>query len=91
MSPLKLPKLPDRETTKLSFAASADLKRQLDAYAALYAKEYGRKEALADLIPFMLEAFLVSDRAFQKAMRGQRDQPDTKRPIADPKSGVQSD
>lgn len=69
MSPLKLPKLPDRETTKLSFVASADLKRQLDAYAALYAKEYGRKEALSDLIPFILEAFLTSDREFQKAMR----------------------
>lgn len=69
MSPLKLPKLPNRETTKLSFAASADLKQQLDAYAALYAKEYGRKEALADLIPSMLEAFLASDREFQKARR----------------------
>ncbi|WP_306120446.1 MULTISPECIES: DUF2274 domain-containing protein [unclassified Roseitalea] len=69
MSPLKLPKLPDRETTKLSFVASADLKRQLDAYAALYAKEYGKKEALADLIPYMLEAFLASDREFQKLLR----------------------
>jgi len=69
MSPLKLPKLPDRETAKLSFVASADLKRQLEEYAALYAKEYGRKEALADLIPFMLEAFLASDREFQKALR----------------------
>lgn len=91
MSPLKLPKLPDRETTKLSFAASADLKRQLDAYAALYAKQYGRKEALADLIPFMLEAFLASDREFQKTLRAQRDQHDIKRPIADPKTGIQSD
>ena len=70
MSPLKLPKLPDRETTKLSFAASAELKKQLDAYAALYAREYGRREQLTDLIPFMLEAFLASDREFQKAMRG---------------------
>ncbi|MCR9120998.1 MAG: DUF2274 domain-containing protein [Phyllobacteriaceae bacterium] len=90
MSPLKLPKLPDRETTKLSFAASADLKRQLDAYAALYTKEYGRKEALADLIPYMLEAFLASDREFQKALRVHRDQHDTNRPIAASKSSIQS-
>ena len=69
MSPLKLPKLPDRETTKLSFAASTELKKQLEEYAALYAQEYGHKEALADLIPFMLEAFLASDREFQKALR----------------------
>ena len=90
MSPLKLPKLPDRETTKLSFAASADLKWQLDAYAALYAKEYGRKEALADLIPFMLEAFLASDRQFQKALRSGRNQHDTNSATADPNSSVQS-
>ena len=69
MSPLKLPKLPDRETTKLSFVASTELKKQLEEYAALYTQEYGRKEALADLIPFMLEAFLASDREFQKALR----------------------
>lgn len=41
-----------------------------DAYAALYAREYGRREQLTDLIPFMLEAFLASDREFQKPMRG---------------------
>ena len=91
MSPLKLPKLPDRETTKLSFAASADLRRQLDAYAALYAKEYGRKEALADLIPFMLEAFLASDREFQKALRNRQVRQPSPEPAAKLKGSIQSD
>lgn len=71
--------------------AGAELKKQLDEYAALYVKVYGHKEALADLIPFMLEAFLASDRAFQKAMRGRQDQHDTKRPVTDPNTGAQSD
>ncbi|WP_136661370.1 DUF2274 domain-containing protein, partial [Nitratireductor sp. XY-223] len=34
MSPLKLKKLPNRETAKITFTASADLQQMLEAYAA---------------------------------------------------------
>jgi hypothetical protein len=44
----------------------ADLTR----YAALYKETYGQEEAVADLIPSMLTAFLDSDRAFAKARSG---------------------
>lgn len=67
MSPLKLGKLPDRETTKITFAASAELSKKLDDYAKAYEAEYGRPEKVEDLIPHMLEAFMKADRGFRKA------------------------
>ncbi|HWU96348.1 MAG TPA: DUF2274 domain-containing protein, partial [Sphingomonas sp.] len=39
-------------------------------YAALYKEAYGQEEAVSDLIPSMLTAFLDSDRAFAKARLG---------------------
>ena len=72
MSPLKLSKLPDRETVKITFAANTELNRLLEAYAQAYEAEYARKETVPDLIPHMLEAFIRSDRGFRN-QRTQRD------------------
>jgi hypothetical protein len=66
MSPLKLGKLPNRETSKITFAASAELGRLLEEYAQAYETEYRQKEAVPDLIPHMLEAFIKADRGFKK-------------------------
>lgn len=66
MSPLKLGKLPDRETVKITFAASTELNRLLEAYAQTYEAEYGQKETVPDLIPHMLEAFIKTDQGFRK-------------------------
>lgn len=68
MSPLKLKKLPNRETAKITFTASADLQQMLEAYANLYEAEYGEREAITDLIPYMLETFVGSDRQLRKAI-----------------------
>jgi hypothetical protein len=68
MSTLKLKMLPDRETSKITFAANAELRKLLEAYAELYAKQYGKRETAADLIPYMLEAFISSDRQFRRAV-----------------------
>lgn len=37
--------------------------------AALYEATYGETESVADLIPFMLRAFLDGDRAFSRARK----------------------
>lgn len=66
---LKLDKLPDRESVKITFTASADLKSALNDYAELYRRAYGQKESVADLIPFMLEAFMSADPGFKRARR----------------------
>ena len=69
MSELKLGKLPDRTPVKIVITVSPDLNQALRDYAAIYRATYGEAESVADLIPFMLSAFLESDRAFAKARK----------------------
>ena len=66
---LKLGKLPDRTPVRITITASPELNQGLRDYAALYRATYGEAESLADLIPFMLAAFLESDRGFAKAVK----------------------
>ena len=66
---LKLAKLPDRTPVRITVTVSADLNQALSDYQKLYAATYDTTEKIADLIPFMLEAFLDSDRAFAKARK----------------------
>jgi hypothetical protein len=69
MSELKLGKLPDRTPVKITITVSPDLNLALRDYAAIYRTTYGEAESVADLIPFMLGAFLESDRGFAKARK----------------------
>ena len=69
MPELKLGKLPDRTPVKISFAASPELNQALRDYAAVYRAAYGQGEAVEELVPFMLEAFLEGDRGFAKARK----------------------
>jgi hypothetical protein len=69
MSELKLGKLPDRTPVRITITVSPDLNQALRDYAAIYRTTYGGAESVADLIPFMLGAFLESDRGFAKARK----------------------
>lgn len=69
MPELKLAKLPRRTPVKIVVVVNPDLARALDDYAAIYRAEYGDAESVASLIPFMLGAFLESDKGFAKARR----------------------
>ena len=66
---LKLPQLPDRVPVRIVIHVSPEQNRALTAYAAAYRQAYGREESVADLIPFMLDAFLAGDREFAKARK----------------------
>ncbi|MDQ1153461.1 DUF2274 domain-containing protein [Brevundimonas sp. SORGH_AS_0993] len=66
---LKLAKLPDRTPVKITITVMPDLNRALSDYAAVYKEAYGEKAEVADLIPFMLDAFLAADREFAKARK----------------------
>lgn len=46
-----------------------ELHASIGEYAAFYHEQYGREEAVGDLIPAMLAAFLDNDRAFQRLRR----------------------
>lgn len=69
MSGLKLPKLPDRTPVKISISLRPDLHKRLQAYAEFYKETYGEAENLVELIPYMLEEFLKSDKAFSARAR----------------------
>jgi hypothetical protein len=66
---LRLAKLPDRTPVKITISLSPDLHQALRLYAVLYEETYGEMEAVADLIPFMLDSFLKGDRAFAQARK----------------------
>lgn len=67
MADLRLAKLPDRSPVKITIILSPALSQDLVAYATAYEAAYGEREAVADLIPFMLEQYLASDRAFSRS------------------------
>lgn len=69
---LKLPKLPDRTPVKLTVTLNPELHQRLQSYTALYRDTYGTPEPVADLIPYMLDAFLDSDRGYAKAQKQDR-------------------
>ena len=69
MPEIKLPRLPDRTPIKLSVTVGAELHQSLKDYAELYQAAYGTCEQVVDLIPFMLEAFLQSDKAHSKTQK----------------------
>ncbi len=69
MADLKLARLPDRKPVKLTIEIMPDLEQALADYAAAYEAAYGRQEKPADLVPYMLHAFLESDREFAKTRR----------------------
>jgi hypothetical protein len=69
MAALKLRQLPDRTPVRLTVAIAPELHRRLEEYAAIYREVYGTQESVANLVPFMLQTFLESDRAFQRVRR----------------------
>lgn len=69
MTDIKLAKLPDRTPVKAQITLSADLHQALQDYADHYERAYGTREPLTELIPFMLETFLASDRSFVRRPR----------------------
>lgn len=86
MPNLKLGKLPDRTPVKIGITVMPDLSAALLQYLALYNRIYSQDESLPELIPFMLQSFLDSDRSFAKA---QRETASNERP-ATPRRGTSS-
>ena len=69
MTDLKLPKLPDRTPVKFSITVGPELANTLRDYRDLYQATYGATEDIAELIPYMLAAFIESDAGFRRARR----------------------
>lgn len=67
---MKLDKLPDRTPVKLAVSFAPDDHADLALYTRLYAETYGETAAPADLVPFIVRAFLASDPAFKRMKKG---------------------
>jgi hypothetical protein len=74
MPDLKLARLPDRTPVKITITVSPTLKANLDGYAEAYRQAYGEKEIepVSELIPYILQSFLDSDRGFTKMRKQTR-------------------
>jgi len=66
---LKLSKLPKRTPVRLTSTFSPDVHSKLTDYAKVYEQNYGEKERVQDLIPFMVASFLDGDNTFKKARK----------------------
>ncbi len=69
MAELKLARLPDRTPVKLTITLGAEVHQMLKDYADVYQATYGTPEQIVDLIPYMLEAFVQSDKGFVRPSR----------------------
>lgn len=66
---MRLGKLPDRTPVKLTANFGPEDHADLSLYAALYGETYGETVSPADLVPFIVRAFLAGDQAFKKAKK----------------------
>lgn len=73
---LKLAKLPDRTPVKITISVKPNLHAMLFRYSEFYRQSYGEEESVAELIPFMLQAFMEADRGFAKALKALEDEYD---------------
>jgi hypothetical protein len=71
--------LPER---KVRLRLSGQLAAELEEYRGLYAQVHGHEIELPALIEGILEQFLASDRAFQRARRGSAEAPQRAAPSA---------
>ncbi|CAN7367122.1 DUF2274 domain-containing protein [Acidovorax sp. LjRoot129] len=71
-SRLSLGALPRSDAVKLTVSLPADLKAQLDDYAAMHGRVYQLPVDAASLVPHMLAAFIARDRGFKSLMRKEK-------------------
>ena len=73
---LKIGPLPNPEKVKILVQISVELKESLDRYAdQIHSQIGGRSVDAATLIPYMLQAFIDSDRGFRSMRRSERTLP----------------
>ncbi|WP_082636265.1 DUF2274 domain-containing protein [Stutzerimonas nitrititolerans] len=63
---MRLGPLPKTENQKLTFTCPANLKADLERYAALHSQTFGKEVDALKLIPHKLEAFMARDRVFRR-------------------------
>jgi len=63
---IKLGKLPNTSTVKVTVSLPASLKAQLDRYAQLHSQTWKQQVDAAALVPHIVAQFLANDRGISK-------------------------
>jgi hypothetical protein len=79
---LRLGPLPKIDTVKLTITLPAEVRAELERYAALHAETYGEPVEAVTLIPHMLEAFMARDRGFRRKRTDQSHPNPASRPVS---------
>jgi hypothetical protein len=66
---IKLGKLPNVRSVKITISVPEELKSQLDRYAQLHSQTWEQKVDAAALVPHIVAKFLANDPAFRKLER----------------------
>jgi hypothetical protein len=66
---IKLGKLPNTGSVRITISLPATLKSQLDRYAELHSRTWEQKVDGLVLVPYILAQFLANDRAFRQSER----------------------
>ena len=68
---IKLPKLPERTPVKVALSLNPGLHQAVVDYAEYYRVTYGQTEteSVAEILPFIVQDYLVNDRGFAKARK----------------------
>ena len=66
---IKLGKLPNVSSVRITISLPATLKSRLDRYAQLHSQTWEQKVDAVALVPHILEQYLANDRAFRKSER----------------------
>jgi hypothetical protein len=69
---LRLGPVPTVPQVRITITLTAELSAALDRYAKMHAQSTGESHAVPQLIPYMLRAFITSDRAFAAASRASK-------------------
>ena len=66
---LRLSKLPKRTPVRITTIFPPEIHAALTDYARIYEQDYGVKEKIEDLVPYIIASFLDTDNGFKKARR----------------------
>jgi len=69
---LKIGAVPERKSVRITLSLPPDIHAMLADYAAIHAREFGKKTPASELAVLMIERFLNSDAAFRRARKSLR-------------------
>jgi len=71
---IKLDRLPNRKSAKLTITLEPETLDALQDYARIYAEEYGDEESIQTIAAYMIDDFMDGDTAFKRRRKAEEKQ-----------------